>query len=64
MFDDFDETSPLDVDLKEQFFHILFNGDRELAKQEITALINDIAQDDRESKMIEIMARIAGGSER
>ncbi|MDR1451141.1 MAG: hypothetical protein LBI57_02225 [Helicobacteraceae bacterium] len=62
---DLDETFPDDLfseNITERFFDMLFNGDREIAKAEILALLD--LQGDRNDKMIEIMTKIAGGCER
>ncbi|MDR2152342.1 MAG: hypothetical protein LBO72_05945 [Helicobacteraceae bacterium] len=62
---DLDEIFPDDLfssDITERFFSILFNGDREIVKTEILALIDQCG--DRNDKMIEIMARVASASER
>ncbi|MDR1911361.1 MAG: hypothetical protein LBQ52_03315 [Helicobacteraceae bacterium] len=62
---DLDALFPDDLfsaDIEERFFDILFNGDREIVKAEILSLLG--LSGDRESKMIEIMSRIASGSER
>ncbi|MDR2639102.1 MAG: hypothetical protein LBC09_04625 [Helicobacteraceae bacterium] len=62
---DLDEIFPDDLfsgDITERFFDILFNGDREIVKAEILALLDQLG--DRENKMIGIMAKIASGAER
>lgn len=50
-----------DEDCESKFFHILFNGNREAAKHEILALLDQLG--DRESLMIGIMSRIACSGE-
>ncbi|MDR0665000.1 MAG: hypothetical protein LBF86_05710 [Helicobacteraceae bacterium] len=62
---DLDAIFPDDLfsgDITERFFDMLFNGDRQIVKAEILALLDLCG--DRNDKMIEIMARIASGSER
>jgi hypothetical protein len=60
--DDLFPDDPFSADINERFFDILFCGDREIVKREILALLD--LSGDRESKMIEIMTRVASGSER
>jgi hypothetical protein len=62
---DLDALFPDDLlsgDPNERFFDFIFNGDREVVKKEILALLD--LSGDPTSKMIEIMARIASQSER